>query len=158
MKYLLKYDEAVDRSYLVDMRDIGFNVLTDTDDRLSLLREFAYENNFTDSIKEIGTEYKDISHFLTIKSCHEGRWNIILYDLKIDGSCSNFYLNNALKRQYYILPDFITDLLEVSIDTAIKMMYHNNIDSISEFRIDCTPKGNESIIKVNEVVQFIFKK
>lgn len=156
MKYLKKF-ESINKEYLLDLIDIGFKIHSDSDDRLSLKREKTYNNNFTDNTRDIGTKYVDISHFLTIKTCYEGRWCITLYNLKIDSTYDSYYLNNALIREHYILPDFVLNLLNISIDTAIKVMYAKNIESIPEFIISCIPYGYGNSFRVVEVVQFIFK-
>ena len=152
MKYLLRYNESI-KDYLLELTDIGFIVFKESDDKLALKREIFYKNNFNDKISDIGVKYQDISHYLTIRTCYEGRWSIKLYNLNIDGSYDSYYLNNSLIKEHYILPDFILEILNISIDTAIKVMYSKKIKSIYSLELRSLPYT----IRVDEIVIFTFK-
>lgn len=159
MRYFLKYSEYINIDYLLDLIDIGFEVFVDSDDRLSLRRKTIGNKSFIGNVGEIGEKYVDISHFLNIKSCYDGRWCITLHDVKIDGSHGDYYFNNALKSEHSVLPDFILKLLNISIDTSIKVIYANNLVCIEELRISSRPlQVGDASFTVEEVVQFIFKK
>lgn len=102
-------------------------------------------------------EFPSVQEYLENQAAAEGRWTLYVTNLSIDGTYENTLFNKRYKvDREYPLQEKLRELLELSIDSGVKIINYNNCENI-DIDIKSTALGYGENFKVNERIVFIIK-
>lgn len=161
MKFLKRFelfsfseDELINST--LDITDLNFVEVENerTTDKIVFERMVLYPK----AHRYYYNEFPSVQEYLENQAAAEGRWTLYIKDLYINGTYESTLFNKRYEvDKDYPLQEKLRELLELSIDSGVKIINYNKCESI-DIDIKSTPHGYGENFKVNERIVFKIKK